>query len=56
MEEARLGLLVEDTRQQRSSTILQDVDYLIEAHFPSSRHRETSMIMQSIMKCSNAGP
>ena len=31
--EARLGLLVEDTRQQRSSTILQDVEYLIEAHF-----------------------
>lgn len=28
-----LGLLVEDHRQQRASTILLDVDYLIEAHF-----------------------
>ena len=35
--EARLGLLVEETRQQRSSTILQDVDYLIEAHFSKRR-------------------
>lgn len=31
--EAHLGILVEETRQQRSSTILQDVEYLIEAHF-----------------------
>ena len=38
--EARLGLLVEETRQQRSSTILQDVDYLIEAHFSVLKEQE----------------
>jgi CRISPR-associated protein Cas5d len=30
---AGLGLIVEDNRQQRASTILVDVEYLIEAHF-----------------------
>ena len=30
---AGLGLLVDDDRQQRASTILRDVDYVIEAHF-----------------------
>lgn len=29
----RLGLYVEDERQQRAATVLRDVDYLIEAHF-----------------------
>ncbi len=29
----RLGLTVEDRRQQRASVILRDVDYVIEAHF-----------------------
>lgn len=30
---AGLGLAIEDNRQQRASTLLRDVDYLIEAHF-----------------------
>ncbi len=30
---AGLGLVVEDNRQQRASTLLIDVDYVIEAHF-----------------------
>ena len=30
---ARLGLVVEDNRQQRASTLLVDVDYVIDAHF-----------------------
>jgi len=29
----RLGLFIEEERQQRAATILRDVDYLIEAHF-----------------------
>jgi CRISPR-associated protein Cas5d len=43
----RLGLLVEENRQQRAATILCDVAYLIEAHFdliggddPQAKHRE----------------
>lgn len=32
-ETAKLGLLIEDERQQRASLILRDVAYLIEAHF-----------------------
>lgn len=31
-KEAFLGVLIEDKRQQRSATILRDVDYVIEAH------------------------
>ena len=30
---AGLGLAIEDNRQQRASTLLRDVDYVIEAHF-----------------------
>jgi CRISPR-associated protein Cas5d len=30
---ANLGILIEDARQQRASTLLRDVSYLIEAHF-----------------------
>src|SRR5215203_7112296 len=30
---AGLGLVVEDNRQQRATTLLVDVDYVIEAHF-----------------------
>ena len=30
---AGLGLSIEDNRQQRASTLLRDVDYVIEAHF-----------------------
>ncbi len=43
----RLGLFVEENRQQRAATILCDVDYLVEAHFdllggtdPAAKHRE----------------
>ena len=43
----RLGLFVEENRQQRAATILCDVAYLIEAHFdviggddPRAKHRE----------------
>jgi CRISPR-associated protein Cas5d len=43
----RLGLFIEDERQQRAATILRDVDYLIEARFelrggvdPAPKHYE----------------
>ena len=38
--EASLGLLIEETRQQRASMILQDVEYLIEAHFSVLKEQE----------------
>jgi CRISPR-associated protein Cas5d len=34
-----LGLVVEESRQQRASTVLSDVDYLIEAHFELTGNR-----------------
>lgn len=43
----RLGIFVEDERQQRAATVLRDVDYAIEAHFeilsgdePAAKHFE----------------
>ncbi|MEI3558308.1 MAG: type I-C CRISPR-associated protein Cas5c [Akkermansia muciniphila] len=38
--EALLGLLIEETRQQRASMVLQDVEYLIEAHFSVLKEQE----------------
>lgn len=41
---AGLGLVVEDNRQQRATTLLVDVDYVIEAHFeltPKAEHDDT---------------
>nr|WP_240928114.1 type I-C CRISPR-associated protein Cas5c [Thalassoroseus pseudoceratinae] len=57
----RMGIYIEESRQQRAATILRDVEYIIEAHFelrssddPPQKHYEMFK-RRAKKKCSNVG-
>ena len=53
---AGLGLVVEANRQQRATTLLVDVAYVIEAHFDLTEKARRTTRRQSISACSTGGP
>jgi CRISPR-associated protein Cas5d len=50
-----LHLAVDDDRQQRATTLLRDVDYVVEAHFDLPRKPATTTMKASIARCSFGG-